>query len=80
MGCCPENGNNMQNSTPELDEIGPEYDLSGSQPKPYHARYAEGTNRVRLDPDGAKVFPSSHAVNHALRALVQISEERSHAA
>jgi hypothetical protein len=39
-----------------------------------------GTNLVRLDPDVAKVFPSSHAVNHALRALVQIIEERSHAA
>ncbi len=70
----------MQDSTPELDEIGPEYDLSGSRPNPYVARYAEGTNLVRLDPDVAKVFPSSHAVNHALRALVQIIEERTHAA
>jgi hypothetical protein len=70
----------MQNSTPDLDEIGTEYDLAKSRPNPYPTRLAEGTNLVRLDPDVAKVFPDSESVNRALRALVQIIEERSRAA
>jgi hypothetical protein len=70
----------MQNSTPDLDEIGTEYDLTKSRPNPYTARLAEGTNLVRLDPDVAKVFPDSESVNRALRALVQIIEERSRVA
>lgn len=70
----------MKNSTSEQDEISAEYDLSQSRPNPYAARYAEGTNLVRLDPDVRKVFPDSEAVNRALRALVQIIDERSNAA
>jgi hypothetical protein len=66
--------------TRESDEIGAEYDLSDSRPNPYAARYAEGTNMVRLDPDVWRVFPDSAAVNSALRALVKIIEERSSAA
>ncbi|MGH7555733.1 MAG: hypothetical protein ACREMQ_22255, partial [Longimicrobiales bacterium] len=62
------------------DEILPEYDLTGGVRGKYAARYAEGTNIVRLDPDVAKVFPDSAAVNSALRALVKIIEERSNAA
>jgi hypothetical protein len=62
------------------DEILPEYDLTGGVRGKYAARYAEGTNLVRLDPDVAKVFPDSAAVNNALRALVKIIEERSNAA
>ena len=69
----------MSNSKSDIDEIGPEYDLSKSRPNPYAERYAQGTNLVRLDPDVAKVFPDSTAVNDALRALVKIIEERSSA-
>lgn len=70
----------MRDSTPEqLDEIGGEYDLSESRPNPYAARYAEGTNLVRLDADVAKVFPDSDSVNRALRALAKIIKERSDA-
>ncbi|MGH7467325.1 MAG: hypothetical protein ACRENP_05000 [Longimicrobiales bacterium] len=68
------------NTTADEDEILPEYDLTGSVRGKYAARYAEGTNMVRLDPDVAKVFPDSNAVNSALRALVKIIEERSTAA
>lgn len=70
----------MSNINKERDEMAPEYDLSDSRPNPYAERYAQGTNMVRLDPDVAKVFPDSAAVNDALRALVKIIEERSSAA
>lgn len=61
-------------------EMRDEYDFSGGVRGKYAARYAEGSNIVRLDPDVAKVFPDSAAVNSALRALVKIIEERSSAA
>jgi hypothetical protein len=61
-------------------EMREEYDFSGGVRGKYAARYAEGTNLVRLDPDVAKVFPDSAAVNDALRALVKIIEDRSGAA
>lgn len=64
----------------ERDKLEPEYDLSESRPNPYAERYAQGTNLVRLDPDVAKAFPDSAAVNEALRALVKIIERRSAAA
>jgi hypothetical protein len=70
----------MSNTNTERDELAAEYDLSSSRPNPYAERYAEGTNLVRLDPDVAKVFPDSVAVNDALRALVKIIRERSNAA
>jgi hypothetical protein len=60
-------------------ELREEYDFSGGVRGKYAARYAAGTNLVRLDPDVAKVFPDSAAVNKALRALVKIIEDRSNA-
>jgi hypothetical protein len=51
-----------------------EYDFSNSQPNPYAARYAAGTNLVLLAPDVAAVFPNSDAVNEALRALMKIAQ------
>lgn len=70
----------MKDSARDQDEIGAEYEISESRPNPYAARYAEGTNLVRLDPDVRKVFPDSESVNRALRALVRIIEDRSDAA
>ena len=37
----------------------------------YAKRFAEGTNLVRLEPDVAKAFPTSEAVNKALRDLAR---------
>ena len=51
-----------------------EYDFSNAVIGKYAKQYAEGTNIVVLDPDVAKVFPDSTAVNQALR---QIIEQRS---
>jgi len=75
----------MKETTPESAEdtgldMREEYDFSGGVRGKYAARYAQGTNLVRLDPDVARVFPDSAAVNDALRALVKIIQERSSAA
>lgn len=60
------------NTNPDDDEMLPEYDLTGGVRGKYVERYREGTNVVLLDPDLAKVFTSSQAVNDALRELVRI--------
>jgi hypothetical protein len=68
--------------TQDPDDLRDEYDFSaqglrdGVRGK-YAARYAEGVNIVRLDPDVAAVFPDSDSVNKALRALVGIIKEHS---
>jgi hypothetical protein len=54
-----------------------EYDFSRGVVGKYAKRYAEGTNVVLLDPDVAKVFPDSEAVNQALRAIAEIIQQRS---
>ncbi len=64
----------------DTDELREEYDFSGGVRGKYAARYAEGTNLVRLDPDVARVFPDSASVNEALRALVKIVERKVDAA
>ena len=60
----------------DTDDILPEYDFSKGRRNKYAARYAEGTNVVLLDPDVAKDFPDSNAVNKALRALSAIIRRR----
>jgi hypothetical protein len=54
-----------------------EYDFSQGVVGKYAKQYAEGTNVVLLDPDVARVFPNSEAVNQALRAIAQIIQQRS---
>ena len=48
----------------------PETDFSKGVRGKYAARLAEGTNIVVIAPDLAKLFPTSEAVNKALRDLV----------
>jgi hypothetical protein len=48
-----------------------EYDFSQGVIGKYAKQYAEGTNIVVLDPDVAKVFPDSAAVNQALREIIE---------
>ena len=64
----------------QMDENGellPEYDLDFSKSKPN--RFAEEYNRMKisvlLDSDVAEDFPSSEAVNEALRFLSRITKE-----
>ena len=40
----------------------------------HFAAYQKGTNLVLLNPDLAKAFPTSDAVNEALRGLLQLTE------
>lgn len=61
----------------ETAEMLDEYDFSQGVVGKYAKQYAEGTNIVLLDPDVAKVFPDSEAVNQALRAIAQIIQQRS---
>jgi len=61
----------------ESVEMLDEYDFSRGVVGKYTKQYAEGTNIVLLDPDVAKVFPDSEAVNQALRAIAQIIQQRS---
>jgi hypothetical protein len=52
-----------------------EYDFSKGVRGKYAQRYAEGSNIVVLAPDLVKIFPTSEAVNEALRALVDIARK-----
>jgi hypothetical protein len=53
-----------------------EYDFSRGVRGKYARRYARGGNVVMLDPDVAKVFPSTEVVNRSLRALAGIIREQ----
>ena len=57
------------------DTMRPEYDFSKAVRGVRAARYAEGTNVVLLDPDVAKIFPDTRAVNEALRIMARVTRE-----
>ena len=61
------------NDATENDEIREDYDFSGGVRGKHHRAYREGTNLVLLEPDVAKTFRSSEAVNHALRMLMELA-------
>ncbi len=64
-------------STVSSDDMRAEYDLDYSKAvrgKYYRRLLKEGANVVVLDPDVAKAFRSSAAVNEALRSLLRMSE------
>lgn len=63
------------NQKPDQDELRPEYDFSGGVRGKHHEAYGEGTNVVLLDPEVAKAFPDSEAVNRALRLLIELADE-----
>lgn len=48
-----------------------DYDFSKGIRGKYAKQIAEGTNVVVLDPEVAKMFPTSEAVNKALRKLIE---------
>jgi hypothetical protein len=61
----------------ESDDMRAEYDFDYSKAvrgKYYRRLLKEGANVVVLDPDVAKAFRSSAAVNEALRSLLKMSE------
>ena len=60
----------------ETDTLRPEYrrgDLGRGVRGKYYKQYEVGTNLVLLSPDVAKAFPTTDAVNDALRSLVRIA-------
>lgn len=64
-------------STASAAEMRAEYDFDYSKAvrgKYYRRLLKEGANVVVLDPDVAKAFRSSAAVNEALRSLLRMSE------
>ncbi len=48
-----------------------EYDFRGGVRGKYARSYAEGSNIVIVAPELAEVFPTSQAVNEALRKLLE---------
>jgi hypothetical protein len=65
-------------STPKHDDsLRPEYDLAqlrGGVRGKYYSRATTGTNLVLIEPDLAKLFPDSKAVNRALRVLAEAAQ------
>jgi hypothetical protein len=57
------------------EQMRAEYDFSGGVRGKYLPRLAKGTNVVVLDQDMAKVFPTSKAVNDALRVLAEAGKQ-----
>lgn len=51
-----------------------EYDFSEGERGKYAASYAASSNIVVLAPDVAAAFPTSEAVNNALRALIEVAK------
>jgi len=69
----------MESNQALEDDSRPEYDFSkmqGGVIGKYVERYRAGTNIVLLDPDVAQAFPTSDAVNEALRLLMQIAQRQ----
>jgi hypothetical protein len=69
----------MKKAPKACAEMRPEYDfasMKGGVRGKYAARFAQGTNIVILEPDVAKRFPNSKAVNDALRALAMIADRQ----
>ncbi len=60
------------------DEMRDEYDFRGAVRGKYFERYRRGTNLVLLEPDLAKVFRDSEAVNLALRQFLAEHGEPPH--
>ena len=61
-------------SQDDVDTMREEYDFSKGVRGKHHEAYRRGTNIVVLEPDVAKVFPDSAAVNGALRAIAQVAQ------
>ena len=58
----------------DRDTMRAEYDFSKGVRGATARRYAEGSNVVVIDPDLQSLFPTSEAVNEALRSLASIAK------
>ncbi len=60
----------------KADELRKEYrreDLGRGVRGKYYGQYMKGTNFVLLQPEVARAFPTSEAVNEALLSLIQLA-------
>lgn len=66
--------------TNEQDELQVHYDFDYSKAKPnrFAARLTQDSVMVMLDPDVAAIFPTSEAVNEALRVLAAALQNLPH--
>ena len=65
----------MKSKDSTVNEMRAEYDFSkGVRGKNHKRLLKEGTNVVVLEPDIAKAFPNSDAVNDALRVVLKAGE------
>lgn len=57
------------------DDLRPEYDLAslGQGVRGQYAERLKGTTLVALQPEVAEAFPTSEAVNEALRAVLKVT-------
>ena len=62
-------------SRSDIDTMRDEYDFSEGIRGKHHEAYRRGTNVVVLEPDVAKVFRDSAAVNRALRAIARAARD-----
>ena len=58
------------------DNLRPDYDFSGAVQGKHHQAYHAGSNVVLLEPDVARIFSDSNAVNTALRMLIKLADEQ----
>ena len=63
------------NQKADTNDMRPEYDFSGGVRGKHHKAYQEGTNVVLLEPEVARVFRDSAAVNRTLRMLIDLADE-----
>ena len=61
----------------DRDTLQAEYDFSKATRGATARRFADGTNVVAIDPDLQPLFPTSEAVNEALRGLVDLATRAS---
>ena len=67
----------MKKADTTSDELRPEYrreDFGAMERGKYAKRVRESSNVVVLDPEIAKAFPNSQAVNDALRGLLELAK------
>ena len=62
------------NQKADTNDMRPEYDFSGGVRGKHHKSYREDTNVVLLEPEVARVFRDSAAVNRALRMLIDLAD------
>lgn len=71
----------MKKASTISSELRPEYrreDFGPMERGKYAARVRESSNVVVLDPDVAEAFPNAHAVNSALRGLIELAKASTH--